>query len=460
MSKRIESGGEVSKVRRSRGISYQQLLDADSRPVPDHLRIDTAAFLGNKDLPVDRYIDPEFHELEKEKLWPKVWQMALREERIPNVGDADVYEINDVSILIVRVAPDQIKAYYNACLHMGRNLVERPCNMSQIRCPYHGFTWHTNGELKHIPGMWDFPHVDARKMNLPEVKVALWNGFVFINMDPDCEPFEAYVGEPFHHWERYPLSERYTAVHVVKVMRCNWKTAQEAFMDAYHLVATHPQVLTSVGDDNTQYDVFAHSSRAITPIGAASPHLTWDPTDNEIAANIYKPGGRVGDEEVPPGTSYREYGAQLGRETLRQMIGDKADELCDAEVMDSFYYTIFPNFHPYLSYNFAVQHFKPYNDRHDMCTFETMYLRPFEGERPPPAKITFLGPDDSFHDAPEMGAAAALISQDEWNVEKVQKGMHTLAKSKPGITLGIYQHSQVRHFHNLYERYLELESDQ
>ena len=154
--------------------------------------------------------------------------------------------------------------------------------------------------------------------------------------------------------------------------------------------------------------------------------------------------------------TYREYGAKLAREELRTVIGDKADALCDAEVMDSFYYTVFPNFHPWLSYNYVTQHFKPYNDRHDMCTLDIMYLRPFKGERPPPAKRRILGPDQSFLEAPELGVAAALLCQDDFNVEKVQRGMHTLRKNKPGLTMGIYQHTQVRHFHNIYERYLGL----
>lgn len=454
MSKRDQSNVDVSGIRRSPGISYQKLLDQDSRPVPDHLRIDTAVFLGDHDISVDRYIDPKFHDLEKTKIWKKVWQVALREERIPNVGDADVYEINDISIILVRVAPDTIKAYYNACLHMGRNLVDRPCNLSEIRCPYHGFTWHTNGKLKHIPSWWDFPQVNALKFNLPEVKVATWGGFIFINMDPDCEPLDAYLGDLNKHFEKYPFSERYTAVHVIKVLRCNWKTAQEAFMDAYHTVATHPQILTSAGDDNSQYDVFGICSRAITPVGTPSPHLNWTPTEDDIAANAYRPRDSSGGVKVPPGMTYRQYGAQVAREELRTMIGDKADDLCDAEVMDSAFYTVFPNFHPFLFYAQTIQLFKPYNDRHDMCTMEIMYLRPFKGSRPPPAKPHFLGPDQSFIEAPELGVAGALLCQDEWNIEKVQRGMHTLRMSKPGVTLGVYQHTQVRHFHNLYDRYL------
>lgn len=456
MSKREPSDMNVAELRRSPGTSYQRILDQDSRPVPDHLRIDTAVFLGDHDIPIDRYIDPKFHELEKEKLWRKVWQAALREEQIPQVGDAEVYEINDVSIILVRVAPDTIKGYYNACLHMGRRLVDRPCNLKEIRCPYHGFTWTTDGRLKRIYSMWDFPQIDVRKFNLPEVRVARWGGFVFINMDPDCEPLDAYLGELPKHFAKYSLEERYTAAHVIKVLRCNWKTAQEAFMDAYHVVATHPQILTSAGDDNTQYDVFGNCSRAMTPVGTPSPHLSRTPSEDEIAANVYRPRDSSGGVKVPPGMTYRQYGAHLAREELRIMIGDKADELCDAEVMDSFFYTVFPNLHPFMSYSQTIQVFKPYNDRHDMCTMEIRYLRPFKGERPPPARTRFLGPDQSFLEATELGASGALLCQDAWNVEEVQRGMHTLRLTKAGLTMGLYHHAQVRHFHNLYERYLAL----
>ena len=73
MNKRDQSIVMPSGLRRSPGTSYQHVLDTDTRPVPDYLRIDTAAYLGDHDIPIDRYIDPKFHELEKEKLWPKVW---------------------------------------------------------------------------------------------------------------------------------------------------------------------------------------------------------------------------------------------------------------------------------------------------------------------------------------------------------------------------------------------------
>ena len=68
---------------RSPGMSYQQLLDADTHEVPKILREESPRFFGDEDLPIDHYISREWHELEKERLWPRVWQFACREEHIP-----------------------------------------------------------------------------------------------------------------------------------------------------------------------------------------------------------------------------------------------------------------------------------------------------------------------------------------------------------------------------------------
>ena len=83
------------------------------------------------------------------------------------------------------------------------------------------------------------------------MKVGTWGGFVFINMDPDCEPLESFLGDLGKHFERWPLEKRYKQAHVAKIIRCNWKVAQEAFMEAFHVVATHPQLLAGIGDANS-----------------------------------------------------------------------------------------------------------------------------------------------------------------------------------------------------------------
>ena len=79
---------------------------------------------GPTKVPVDRYFSKEFHDLEVEKVWKRVWQMACHEDDIPDVGDYHVYDIAELSFLLVRSGPDEIKAFYNACLHRGRLLRE------------------------------------------------------------------------------------------------------------------------------------------------------------------------------------------------------------------------------------------------------------------------------------------------------------------------------------------------
>ena len=70
-------------------------------------------------IPSKRYYDPEFYQLEKERLWPRVWQMACRLEEIPKKGDYVVYEILDQSIIVTRVNENTVKAYHNHCRHRG-----------------------------------------------------------------------------------------------------------------------------------------------------------------------------------------------------------------------------------------------------------------------------------------------------------------------------------------------------
>ncbi|MEZ5258290.1 MAG: Rieske (2Fe-2S) protein [Ilumatobacteraceae bacterium] len=167
-----------------RGITYQALLDTDTHPVPEVLRARSVADLGDADLPTDRYLSREWYELEVERLWGKVWQMACREEEIAHVGSYVVYDIAHLSFIVMRSGPDTIQAFYNSCLHRGRQLKDVDGRCSIMRCPYHGFAWALNGALADIPARWEFEHLDEEQFSLPEVQVGTWGGFVFINPDP------------------------------------------------------------------------------------------------------------------------------------------------------------------------------------------------------------------------------------------------------------------------------------
>lgn len=201
---------------------------------------------------VGRYIDEAFQQLEFEKLWPKVWQVATRIDEIPEVNDFATYEIGDQSIFLVRVDEDTVKAYHNVCPHRGTALAEGAGTFDHgnIICPFHGWRWDTEGNNQYVLAREEFR--DGKLCNadvaLKDVQCVVFAGFVFINFDPDCEPFEDYIApvrdllddlnirEMRHYW--------WKAIPV----EANWKVAQEAFFEGYHVPATHPQLEVAAAD--------------------------------------------------------------------------------------------------------------------------------------------------------------------------------------------------------------------
>ncbi|WP_344604023.1 aromatic ring-hydroxylating dioxygenase subunit alpha [Sporichthya brevicatena] len=444
------------QLRPPRGLTYQELLDADSHTVPETYRWNVPADLGLADIPISRYLSREAHEAEKERLWSRVWQIACREEQLPEVGDTFVYDIADRSFLIVRHAPgpDGLRAYPNACLHRGRALRDAPGRVAELQCSFHGFCWSLSGELERVPSSWDFPHVEPEKFSLPRVQLDTWGGFVFLNPDPNAESLAAYLGVLPELFTRWPLDQRYTRAHVTKVINANWKLVQEAFMESYHVVTTHPQLLPGFGDANSQYDIFGNVSRTISPRGVASPLIGWRPTEQQAldsALDVREDDPPV--LVVPEGGTARQMLAEAARSALRPALGDAVEELCDAELVDSYFVNVFPNAHPWGAFNQIFYRFRPNGDDHRSALMEVQLLAPFAGERPPPAPEIRLGPDEPWRDAVEvLGSLARVFDQDEFNLEAVQRGLQSTART--GVLLSAYQESRIRHFHHLYEQWV------
>ena len=441
---------------RSPGLSYQDLLDADTHPVPDVLRWKAPPALGDRDVPIDRYISREWHELERERLWKRVWQFACRAEQIPEAGDHVVYEIAGLSYVVVRQHDGSIKAFPNACLHRGRQLKDHDGHASELRCPFHGFCWKLDGSLSDVPADWDFPHVEERRdqdFALPECRVGVWAGFVFVNPDRDGPSFDEFVAGFDEHFGIWDLENRYIEAHVTKVIEANWKVAQEAFCEAYHVNATHPQILYYLGDTNSQVDVWDNLSRVITPSLTPSPLLWYEVSDDEMLRSMLDVRvDQVNPLSVPPGSTARAVGAASARERWRSVVGDRVDTMSDAEMMDSIDYTVFPNFHPWGAFNRIVYRFRPNGDDHRSSIMEVMFLSPFAGERPVAATRRDLGVDEPWTTAPELGMLAKVFDQDVFNMSKVQRGLETT--SKPGVTLSLYQEGKVRWLHDLLDRWV------
>ena len=176
---------------------------------------------------------------------------------------------------------------------------------------------------------------------LPEVNCEIWGGFVFINMDPECEPLLDYLEVLPDHFANWPLDDRYVTIHVEKVLPCNWKAAQEAFTEAYHVLETHAQLLAYCSGANAQYDVFGDNvTRFHHPFVHPDPSWQAPQTEQELLdACGMGPEGAT----LPDGMSARAFVAQHLREGMGAASGVDLSRFSETEMLDSIEYHLFPN---------------------------------------------------------------------------------------------------------------------
>lgn len=443
--------------------STQEIIASDKVKAPGWVCSESYQFLGDEDIPKNRYIDPAFSQREYEKLWTRTWQFACREEHIPEVGDYHVYDIGRSSFIITRVAENEVRAYYNACLHRGTKLRASGTegNTAEFKCSFHGWSWNLDGSHKETLCHWDFPHVDPEKFSLPQAKVELLGGFVFINMDPNAPSLADYFGpEAMAHFKSWRLEDRYVALHVVKKIPSNWKLNVEAFMEAYHVLDTHPQVSVSNADVNSQYDVYGdHVNRFISPLGVLSPNLQGQYTEQDVLDQFtIGDSDALGDSRyvLKEGETARQVMADNFRDMFEKATNTDLSKVSDSELLDCFSYTLFPNTFLFPGISLPmVYRFRPDPKDHRKSIYEVFFMRPVpkDGKRPFPAEPIRLEDDQSFTEAEGMPAGfGAILDQDTENLILQQEGLE--ASAKQGLTLANYQEIRIRHFERAVDKYV------
>lgn len=445
------------------GDSVQDVLraDGDVERQPAAYRSESYKFLGDADIDFDRFTSQEFFQQEVEHMWPRTWQWACREEHIPEPGDYYVYEVVGLSLIVVRTKEYGIKAFYNACLHRGTKLKPSASEgfSADISCPFHGWSWNLDGTMKHLPCAWDFPHVDKAKMALPEARVGVWGGFVFVCMDPEAPPLDEYLSPLPDHAKAAAMQDRYIAIHVEKELPCNWKTAMEAFMESYHLVGTHPQLLVANGDINTQYDIYNdHVSRLFALTGVNSPNYLG-PHDEQVILDSMLLGDRESLSDrltVPDGGRARDVMARYFKDVIREQSGIDMDGRSTSEIIDTLQYFVFPNGFFFLALSFPIIYrFRPLGMDPSKSLFDLIVLPPVPatGERPLPAERVHLTIEQSYTQVPGMDEALGIVfDQDTGNMQAQQEGFVT--SRKKGQTLANYQEVRIRHMHQTLDKYL------
>jgi phenylpropionate dioxygenase-like ring-hydroxylating dioxygenase large terminal subunit len=441
------------------GDSVEDILARDNPPVPAKLLANSWRDFGTAPLAASRYTSAAFFEAERERMWPRVWQMAARDEEFPEPGDLITYDNLGKSVILVRQADGSVKAFWNVCLHRGRKLRTESGHASDLQCPFHGFTWNTDGSLKHIPCRWDFQHLTDNGMQLPEVRAESWAGYWFVNWDGKAPPLADYLAPLpalFDHWQH---QNNFTAVWVAKVIPANWKVVAEAFMEAWHSVVTHPQILPFTGDANSRYSAWGdHVNLALTPFGVPSPHLGAIP-ETAIIDAFSGGAGRTQVEadalQLEPGQTARQAIGARNRAALAATGFPDAAYASDSELLDAYTYNVFPNLSPWGGYmSNIVYRWRPWPDQSKTLMEVRVLAKAPEGQPVPrAADMIFLKDDEPWSTVTAWGRLGGVYDQDMANLPYVQEGL--VSSPNDRVELGRYQEGRIRHFHATLDNYLE-----
>lgn len=236
--------------------------------------------LGTGPLSIESIINPDLFELERERLFKKVWLKVGRVEEIPEPGDFKVKRIDvaRTSAILVRGKDGTIRAFHNICPHRGNKVVPEHGNetfgksrANVLTCRFHGWVFSTEGPVRSIPREENFSGIDRACLGLRPIHCDVWEGFIFINLDDTpAQSLADYLGGMGPHFAGYPYGESTVAYRYYSILNCNWKVALYAFTEGYHVATIHAATFPSLAklqhQEFTLYGPHSTSTLYVPPV--------------------------------------------------------------------------------------------------------------------------------------------------------------------------------------------------
>lgn len=243
-----------------------------------------------KALPAGYYTDPAIHVRAIERIFRRSWQYVCHASQLPESGDYLAVDLLGDDLFVIRGRDGALRCFFNVCQHRAHTLVEGTGRTRVLVCPYHAWSYELDGHLRAAPGSKDTPGFDRARICLTEVRLEVFLGFVFVNLDPEAATMaETYPGVAEAVLAHCPdIGSRAFAHEHSAQEFCNWLVAVENYSECYHCGHVH-RAFSSGVIDPASYDIqpFGGGRTLRHTAGAAASEERWYDTSGPAYASYY-----------------------------------------------------------------------------------------------------------------------------------------------------------------------------
>ncbi|ABW09541.1 Rieske (2Fe-2S) domain protein [Parafrankia sp. EAN1pec] len=237
--------------------------------------------------PADAYTSQESFERERELVLRSPQLVGYRSE-LPTAGSFCTKTVMDVPVLLTRSQDGTVRAFHNICAHRQAPVAVRCGTAERFVCPYHAWTYDTQGRFVGGPGREGFPSLTAGGSGLTELPAAEHAGFLWVGLQPENGPLdiEAHLGPLGPELASWGIGDWSLVGERVLDSPINWKLALDTFAESYHFSTLHRGTFAQLALGNCAlFDSFGPHHRLVVPLRHITrltdlPAEEWKPLDN------------------------------------------------------------------------------------------------------------------------------------------------------------------------------------
>ncbi len=217
----------------------------------------TRTSFGQHTLAREYFVSDEIFKAEHERIFFRSWLLAGHISQLDRPGSYFLFELERESVIVLRDAAGDIRAFHNHCRHRGSKLCQQAYGTlgTTIQCPYHAWTYGLDGALRNVPTMSEVAEFDVANYPLHRVALTNWEGFLFVNLAAQPPPFADAMPGLIGRFKPWRTAELRAVQRNVYEVDANWKLIFHNFSECYHCPLAHPQLNKLTPFRNSENDL-------------------------------------------------------------------------------------------------------------------------------------------------------------------------------------------------------------